>query len=179
MEKRLAFAYGRALLAARIGVLALFVLAVVTAVVILPPIPIESVAVLSAVIAAYGVMFVLSPLLTEHWLTRSRLILRQGWYFRTIIPFAEIEAIDASDRTGPLRVPLGIHRPLGQPALFVTGGRTNLVTVRLRNPMRFWQSFGLSVREIVFDVTDRPRFFEAFEERRSLLPPVEPERPYA
>jgi len=74
---------------------------------------------------------------------------------------------------------LGIHRPLGQPALFVTGGRTGLVSVRLRRPRKFWQAFGLSATEIIFDVTDREGFLAAFNERRASFPPVQADRAHA
>lgn len=178
-EKRLTFTYGRTLLLSRVAILSILALAVGSMIALFPPIPLDMLALLGGVLAAYGLLFVLSPLLTEHWLTRSRVILRQGWYFRSVIPFSEIESIAPADRESPLRAPLGIHRPLGQPVMFVTGGRVNLLTLRLWRPMRFWQSFGLAVQEIVFDVADRARFLEAFQERKSLLAPVEPERPRA
>src|SRR6058998_984756 len=154
VEKRLTFAYGRTLVTSRIFVLAS----------------------LAALLAAYLVLFTLSPLLTQHWITRSRLILRQGWYFRAVLPFSVIEELQAADDAIAFRTPLGISRPFGQPVLFVTGGRTNLVRVRLQRPRRFWQAFGLSASEIVFDVTDREEFLAAFEERRRLLPPVQSDR---
>src|SRR2546427_4985423 len=95
------------------------------------------------------------------------------------MPFATFVLLLAADDAAPLRTPLGISRPFGQPVLFVTGGRTNLVRVRLQRPRRFWQAFGLSASEIVFDVTDREEFLAAFEERRRLLPPVQSDRPRA
>jgi len=107
-------------------------------------------------------------------MTRSRIILRQGWYFRAVIPFSDIESIARSEEASRTRVPLGIHRTLGQPALFVTGGRTNLISVRLRRPRKFWQAFGLTATEIIFDVNDPEGFLRAFEERRTSLPPVKP-----
>jgi len=179
VEKRLTFRSGRTLILYRLTAMSVLVLWLAFLVVFLPLAIDFWVLLLAGVVAAYVIVFGMSPLLTEHWLTRSRLILRQGWYFRAVIPFSDIDSIEPADRTGPLRAPLGIHRPLGQPALFVTGGRTNLVTLRLRRSIRFWQSFGLAVREIVFDVVDRPRFLQAFEERRALLPPIEAEGPYA
>ncbi len=175
MEKRLTFAYGRTLVTSRIFVLAS--LAVLAAILItLTSSPISAVLGLAALLAAYLVLFTLSPLLTQHWITRSRLILRQGWYFRAVLPFSVIEELQAADDAIAFRTPLGISRPFGQPVLFVTGGRTNLVRVRLQRPRRFWQAFGLSASEIVFDVTDRAGFLAAFEERRRLLPPVQTDR---
>jgi hypothetical protein len=177
--KRLAFAYGRTIVTGRL--ILVFVLAGLVAVTVAftPEFSALTAAVIAAIFAAYAIVFVLSPLLTEHWLTRSRLILRQGWYFRVVIPFSDIRDIVEADDVGRGRLPLGIHRPIGQPTLYVTGGRTGLVTLRLRQPRRFWQSFGLYATDILFDVTDRPGFLAAFKERRGSLPPVEAERPRA
>ncbi len=175
MEKRLTFAYGRTLVTSRILVFAS--LAVLAAILILfTSSPASAVIGLTVLLAAYLVLFAVSPLLTQHWITRTRVILRQGWYFRAVIPFSGIEELRAADDAGAFRTPLGISRPFGQPVLFVTGGRTSLLRVRLRHPRRFWQAFGLSASEIVFDVTDRDGFLAAFEERRRLLPPVQSNR---
>ena len=93
-----------------------------------------------------------------------------------MLPLSGIVSLAAADETMPLRAPLGIHRPLGQPTLYVTGGRTGLVIVRLEEPRRFWSSFGLQATEIVFDVDDRESFLRGYEERRRLLPPVPADR---
>ena len=179
MPKRLTFAYGRAQVISRtfflVGLIALLAITVA----ITPSFPGLTIAILGVVLAAYFLLFTVSPLITQHWVTRSRLILRQGWYFRAVIPFSDIESIASADDAGRTRVPLGIHRPLGQPALFVTGGRTGLVSVRLRRPRKFWQAFGLSATEIIFDVTDREGFLAAFNERRASFPPVQADRAHA
>ena len=175
MEKRLTFAYGRTLVTSRIIVfVSLATLAAIL--IVFTSSPISAILGLTGLLAAYLVLFAISPLLTQHWITRSRVILRQGWYFRAMIPFSSIDILVAADDAGAFRTPLGISRPFGQPVLFVTGGRTNLMRVRLRSPRRFWQAFGLSASEIVFDVTDRDGFLAAFEERRRLLPPVQSNR---
>ncbi len=176
MEKRLSFPYGRTLVVGRFFALVSLIVLIAVAVAFLPSLSIAPVAFLAAILAMYFVLFAVSPLLTEHWITRSRLILRQGWYFRAVIPFSEIESIQALDEIGPLQAPLGVHRPFGRFALFVTGGRTNLVSVRLTRPRRFWQSFGLGASEIVFDVLDRTKFLEALSERRGLFAPVQAHR---
>lgn len=179
MDKRLTFASGRALVMIRIVTFAVIAIAIGIAVALSPSFSGLATTLLAIVLALYFVLSGVSPFLTEHWITKSRIILRQGWYFRAIVPFSDIIRVSAADEIGRLRVPLGIHRPFGQPVLFVTGGRTNLVSIQLREPRKFWQAFGLTVKEIVFDVDDRPRFLAAFEERRQSLPPVEPDRPYA
>lgn len=180
VEKRLTFGYGRTLVVGRAALLAVVSAAVgVFFALFTSAPPLLPVLLLASVLGVYGLLFAASPLLTEHWITRSRLILRQGWYFRAVVRFSEIEAVSSASDVEHQRVPLGINRPFGQPVLFVTGGRTNLVTCRLREPRRFWQAFGLSAREIVFDVDDRTRFLAAFEKRQRLLPPVQPDRAHA
>lgn len=177
--KRLQFAYGRTLLLGRVVFLVVLVALVAFTVALTPSFPAITMAIIGGMLAAFALLFVISPLLTDHWLTRSRLILRQGWYFRAVIPFAQIETLTAADDAAQSRVPLGLHRPLGQPVLFITGGRTGLVSLRLREPQRFWQAFGLYARDLLFDVRDRDAFLAAFQERRTSLPPVQPDRPRA
>ena len=176
MEKRLAYAYGRALVLSRLALFAIGFALAASVLVLAPGFPILSAALFLALLALALLLFAISPLLTQHWLTRSRLILRQGWYFRIILPLSEIVSLVAADDAMPIRPPLGIHRPLGQSTLYVTGGRTGLVVVNLRSPRRFWSSFGLEASQIVFDVDDREGFLRAFGERRGLLPPVQADR---
>ncbi len=176
MEKRLAYAYGRALALYRLTLFLIVFALVGIFVAFAPPIPVVPLAVFLGFLAAGTLLFALSPLFTEHWLTRSRLILRQGWYFHVAIPLSEIVSLSAAEEGAPLRAPLGIHRLLGQPTLYVMGGRTGLLRARLDHPRRFWSSFGLEATEIVFDVDDAFAFLKAYEERRGLLAPVEANR---
>ena len=176
MEKRLAYSYGRALVVSRLILFVIVFALVGTLIAVSPYFPLVSAAVFLGVLALALVVFALSPLWTQRWLTRSRLVLRQGWYFRAILPFADIASLEAVADGTPLRAPLGIHRPLGQATLFVTGGRRGLLVARLSEPRRFWSSFGLEAASIVFDVSDPEGFLRAFAERRSLLPPVQPDR---
>src|SRR5438445_12494445 len=131
VEKRLTFAYGRTLVTSRIFVLAS--LAVLAAILIaLTSSPISAVLGLAALLAAYLVLFTLSPLLTQHWITRSRVILRQGWYFRAVLPFSGIQALQAAHDAGAFLTPLVISRPSGRPPAVVAGGRHDLVRARLQ-----------------------------------------------
>lgn len=153
--------------------------------------PAEWLAVIGAILVAYIVIVGLSPLLTKHVLLRSRLILRQGWYFRTIIPLDATESIgpwDGDPKRG-LRISSARH------ILYVVGSGENLVSIRLREARRFPQVLFLRAKEIVFDVDDRDAFLTAIEgrlsagpatrahkvhipppEKRRSLPPIQPER---
>lgn len=129
----------------------------------------------SAAIGAYAVVFGLSPLMTRHWLTRSRLILRQGWYFRAILPLRELRAIVTYD--GDAKV--GLRGDLSRRTLYVTGSKVGLVAAELRSPRRFWQVLFASADRVVFDVDGRDRFLGEVAARRALLTPVEANRPDA
>ena len=135
----------------------------------------------AGVLFAYLFVVGLSPMLTKHTLTRSRIILRQGWYFRCIIPFSDAEAIGPFDGEPKYGLRLSPSRGL----LFVVGGRNNLVSVRLKKPRRFPQVLFLTASEIVFDVDDREAFLAAVTERKiagkplparkvPVLPPARP-----
>ncbi|MGQ0797718.1 MAG: hypothetical protein ACT4OI_07650 [Methanobacteriota archaeon] len=176
MERRLVFAYGRALAYGRLVVFIVLIVLVAVVMGASPPAAPELLTVSGVVLAAVLLVFGVSPLSTRHWLTRSRVILRQGWYFRAAVPFRDIQSIESAEDLAPHRVPLGIHRPLGRPTLFVTGGRTGLVRVVLARPRRFLQAFGLPASEIVFDVARPKEFLEALRERRALFAPVEADR---
>ena len=176
MEKRLAFAYGRTLALSR---MVLFVVAfglVGVFLVLSPSVPLVPFLAFLVFLLAATALFAISPLLTEHWLTRSRLILRQGWYFHVSLPIAGIVSLAPADDVTPARVPLGVHRPLGRATLYITGGRAGLLVARLGRPRRFWSSFGLEATELVFDVADQQGFLRAYEERRGLLSPVQADR---
>ncbi|HKZ99681.1 MAG TPA: hypothetical protein VJ326_08850 [Thermoplasmata archaeon] len=175
VERRLAFAYGRTLVWARLLLIGESAGLVAFLLVLFGNVPLPYVAILAGVHGVAFVVYGVSPLFTQHWLTRSRIVLRQGWYFRASIPFSAIESIAPADPE-PRRVPLGIHRRLGRSALYVTAGLTGLVEIRLSEPRRFFQAFGLAATSLVFDVTDRAAFLEAFEARRRLLAPVQAER---
>jgi len=126
---------------------------------------------LSALLAVYGI----SPMFTAHWLTRSRLILRQGVYFKCVIPFRDIEKVQAYDA----EMRIGLALSWRSSILFVTSSGYELVEVRLKKPRRFWQVLGFAASRIVFNVEKRADLLSLIEERMALLAPVEPDRPDA
>lgn len=149
------FFYQRALGLLAIGVLVLVILGVQTRT---PP---EWLVLIAAILLAYVTVVGMSPLLTSHQLTRSRIILRQGWYFRTVLPISDAESVGPWDGEPKY----GLRLSLGSERLYVVGSRENLVAVRLREPRRFPQVLLLRAKEIVFDVDDRDAFLEAVAAR--------------
>ena len=171
-DRRLEFEYGHATFVQR--AVLLFALWVLVTILFasLAQVDVVWVIVISAAVGAYAVVFGISPLLTQHWLTRSRLILRQGWYFRAILPLREVRSIRPYD--GAAKV--GLRGDLARGTLYVTGSKVGLVDLELATPRRFWQVLFVLADHVVFDVTSRDRFLEAAQSRAGLLAPVKADR---
>ena len=161
MERR-AFAYGRTFFYTRALLLMLLFTFALAFLGLQTTTPSSWIGALAVVLAIYLLIVGLSPLLTTHLLARSRLILRQGWYFHAVIPLADAESIgpyDGEPKFG-LRVSIARH------TLYVVGSATGLVAIRLKAPRRFAQVLFATAAEIVFDVDDREAFLAAVEDRR-------------
>jgi len=129
-----------------------------------------------AVFVALFVLFIviwgISPLLTSHWLTTTRLILRQGWYFRGTFTLREIESMTKLDEDAPL----GLRAQIMRRRLYVTGSKVGLLRLKLRRARRFWAVLGAEADVIVFDVESPDTFLESFAGRMASLAPIEPKR---
>ncbi len=171
-ERRLEFDYGHATFVLR-AVLLFALWGLVTVLFAsLAQVDIVWILLISGAVGAYALVFGISPLLTRHWLTRSRLILRQGWYFRAILPLREVRSIRPYD--GEAKV--GLRGDLARRTLYVTGSKVGLVALELDAPRRFWQVLFATANRVVFDVTTPERFLEAAEARSGLLAPVQTDR---
>jgi len=106
------------------------------------------------------IVFGISPLLTSHRLTKRRIIIRQGWYFKVVLAVKNIEEAE------PLEIgKVGIKSAPGRPTLYVTTSDHNLVSIRLKNPRRVMWVWGKKVDELVINVENRNRFIEELSER--------------
>ena len=157
------FRYGRTFFLVRALLLTALFLFVLGFLASLTTTPASWIALLAAVLATYLLVYGFTPLLTTHVLLRSRVIFRQGWYFRCIVPFEDVEAIGPWEGTPKS----GLWISLARRTLFVIGAPTNLVSLRLRTPRRFGQVLFMTAGEMVFDVDDRDAFLAEFEERRT------------
>ena len=112
---------------------------------------------------------VISPWFTSHELRADALVLRQGLNFRGTIPYGNIVAVHATERTStgfPLRVYPHI--------LFLALWPVNLVAIRLRRPQRFRLFHILplwKVHEVVFNVDERAAFIADLRTRVGAIPP--------
>jgi len=96
-----------------------------------------------------------SPLLTDHWLDDTELVLRQGWYFRAHIPIQEIRRIEIVDN-GPMRT--GVFFDVLGTGLYVTTQRHDLILVQLRSKKRFSMAWWKRADRLYFDTLDKSIF---------------------
>ena len=124
--------------------------------------------VLFAILVAAIIILGISPLLTSHWLTRTRLVLRRGWYFKAVIPLIEVASVGSYDA----ETRLGLSLSFNSRILFVTSSRHDLVEIKLKRPRRFVLVLGLKATRIVFNVDNPNEFLTAMRGRLSSLAPV-------
>jgi hypothetical protein len=113
-------------------------------------------AIILGLLGVYVVISSISPFLTSHTLTPEKLVLRQGWYFKTTIDLEDIESVEITDE--PSKV--GVKFSIVYRKVYVTGSRYGLVKINLKEPMRFAMVMGKMAEEVIIDVEDRLRFVE-------------------
>lgn len=130
---------------------------------------------LIVLLAVHLIVVGVSPFFTNHWVTLARLVLRQGLYFKVSIPYTEIESIGMTNEVAKY----GVKSSWVRDKLFIATSQHGLVSIRLRNPIRFLLVLGKSATELIVSVDEPERFVYAVQERMGLLPPVESDRAYA
>jgi membrane protein YdbS with pleckstrin-like domain len=121
-------------------------------------------AVMLLLLAAVLVLGV-SPILTSHELLDDALVLRQGWYFRAVIPLSNILGADLVE-FGPRKV--GVSFRLAGPVVSVTTRKHNVIELTLRRPQSFAWAMGKRADHVIFDAVDDRRLLENL--RRSFSP---------
>jgi membrane protein YdbS with pleckstrin-like domain len=125
-------------------------------------------ALVAALVSAVLVLTVgVSPIMTNHTLNESELVLRQGWLFRSVIPTEEIKSINVLER-GPRRT--GVFFDFKGTSLYVTTQRHNLIRLTLKNPRRFNWALWKRTDQIIFDSLDQRVFLKAMESKAEITP---------
>ncbi len=113
-------------------------------------------AIILGLLGVYIVISSISPFLTSHTLTSEKLVLRQGWYFKTTIPVEDIESVETTDEPGKV----GVKFSIAYRKVYVTGSKFGLVKITLKEPKRFAMVMGKRAEEVIIDMDDRLRFVE-------------------
>jgi hypothetical protein len=110
--------------------------------------------ILIAILVSAVLLFIvgISPFITDHALTETYIELRQGWYFRAIIPLSNIEWIQIVER-GPMRT--GVFFEVVGKALYVTTQKNDLFIISLHEPQRFGFALGKKASRVYFDTVDK------------------------
>ena len=116
--------------------------------------------VMGTALAVFLLVVGISPFLTEHSIEESGIVLRQGWHFSIRIPLENVKAINLID-DAPKDRSLLVSQTRG--TLNITSSKVGLISLKLRRPQRFASVFWRRADDVVFDVTDREGFRQAFE----------------
>jgi hypothetical protein len=97
----------------------------------------------------------ISPLLTDHALTRRRLIIRQGWHFKIEIMLSNIKSVEANEEG--LK---GFASAKEKDALYVTSSKFDQVSIKLKKSVRLIYALGKLIDEVIICVENRNAFIE-------------------
>ena len=100
-------------------------------------------------------LFAVSPLLVRHSIGPDGLVLRQGWYFRAVIPAGNISELSLTDEEPP---PGSISYSPRRRRLFLSMSSSRLVRLELKEAARMPFSRGGPVQTVVFSVDDPEGF---------------------
>ncbi|MFQ6106770.1 MAG: PH domain-containing protein [Thermoplasmata archaeon] len=168
------FTYPKAFLMVRLSLVLVVVVLLLMLVAFFPLMGAWSVIFFIVLIFYLGVVGI-SPFFTDHWVTLTRLVLRQGLYFKVSIPYSEIESIETTNEVAKY----GVRSSWVKGKVYIATSQHGLVSIKLRNPIRFLLILGKSATELIVSVDEPERFMRAIRERMELLAPIEPDRAYA
>ncbi len=102
--------------------------------------------VMGLILAITVLVIGVSPLLTSHEVYDGKIVIRQGWHSKLVVPLDRIEAkegvlLDAFNRT-----------------LVMTDSKANGIRLEMREAQRVPAVFWKKVDVVIFDVTDPDRF---------------------
>jgi hypothetical protein len=112
-------------------------------------------------IAVITFLFGISPMITAHTLNEEHLILRQGYYFRAVIPVGNLKSVKRIE-IGPRRT--GTWTGLFGSVLYVTTRRHDLIEVELRHAQAFPWALWKRADVVVFDTLDNSHFLRRMRE---------------
>ena len=114
------------------------------------------------VISVLVLVLGLSPFLTDHFIEDDVLVLRQGWYFKAMIPLSDISEVLEVEK-GPLRT--GVFFDIRGSSLYVTTQRTRLILLQLKQPRRFGYALGKKADKVHFDTLEHRKALALLQSR--------------
>ena len=139
-------------------ILTLFVMLVIV------PVDIKWSAVIVILFISILLVFGISPLLTKHQIAEDKIILRQGLYFKAVVPIENVKGIGFTDVNAKICVKFSLTKPI----LYVITSKINLISMKLKKQMRFGYAWWKRADEIIFNVDNPKEFIRLVEERKLL-----------
>jgi hypothetical protein len=136
-------------------ILTLFVMLVIV------PVDITWISIITILFISILLVFGISPLLTKHQIAEDKIILKQGLYFKAVVPLGNIRDVKSTD----INAKIGIKFSLTKPILYVTTSKINLISIKLKKRKRFGYAWWKRADEIIFNVDDPKGFIKLVEEK--------------
>ncbi|HNU35884.1 MAG TPA: hypothetical protein PKJ15_04740, partial [Methanomassiliicoccales archaeon] len=108
------------------------------------------------IIMAFTVLVIgVSPLLTCHEVIDGKIVIRQGWHSRMVVPMDQVKRLQRLDR---IEAKEGVLLDAFNRTLVMTDSRSNGIRLEIREAVRVPAVFWKKVDVVIFDVTDPDRF---------------------
>ena len=112
--------------------------------------------VVMGIILAFTVLVIgVSPLLTCHEVIDGKIVIRQGWHSRMVVPMDQVKRLQRLDR---IEAKEGVLLDAFNRTLVMTDSRSNGIRLEIREAVRVPAVFWKKVDVVIFDVTDPDRF---------------------
>jgi len=112
--------------------------------------------VVMGLILAFTVLVIgVSPLLTRHEVIDGKIVIRQGWHSKLVVPMDQVKRLQRLDR---IEVKEGVLLDAFNRTLVMTDSRSNGIRLEMREAKRVPAVFWKKVDVVIFDVTDPDRF---------------------
>ena len=134
-------------------ILTLFVMLVIV------PVDIMWIVIIAVLFIFILLVFGISPLITKHQIVEGKIILRQGLYFKAVVPLENVKCIGFTD----INAKIGIKFSLTKPILYITTSKIGLISIKLKGQRRFGYAWWKRADEIIFNVDDPKRFIKLVE----------------
>lgn len=96
-----------------------------------------------------------SPLLTKHEVVDGKIVIRQGWHSKLVIPMDQVKRLQHLDR---IEAKEGVLLDAFNRTLVMTDSKSKGIRLEMNKAVRVPAAFWKKVDVVIFDVTDPDRF---------------------
>ncbi len=111
--------------------------------------------VMGLILAITVLVIGVSPLLTSHEVYDGKIVIRQGWHSKLVVPMDQVKRLQRLDR---IEAKEGVLLDAFNRTLVMTDSKANGIRLEMREAKRVPAVFWKKVDVVIFDVTDPDRF---------------------